>query len=134
MDRDRQLRPIADWHRRNDEVRVPPAARSAFGLPLKGAFQVKSQINQARWFGHWSKAVLLIGWGALVVSTKDNFLRPRWIKKQTKLHELFVCFSVLGGISVFKLLRLVLGPVALAITLRLLQTFRPQITEPAVAD
>ena len=95
---------------------------------------MKSQINQARWFGHWIKAVLLIGWGALVVSTIDNFLRPRLIKKQTKLHELFVCFSVLGGIGVFGLLGLVLGPVVLAITLGLLQTFRPQITGPAVAD
>jgi predicted PurR-regulated permease PerM len=40
------------------------------------------------------------------------------------LHELFVFFSVLGGISVFGLLGIVLGPVILAITLGLLQTFR----------
>lgn len=74
--------------------------------------------------GHWTKAVLLILWGALVISTIDNFLRPRLIKNQTRLHELFVFFSVLGGISVFGLLGIVLGPVVLAITLGLLQTFR----------
>ena len=82
--------------------------------------------------GHWSKALLLIVWGALVVSTIDNFLRPKLIKNQTKLHELFVFFSVLGGISVFGLLGLVLGPVVLAITLGLLQTFRP--SESVAAD
>jgi predicted PurR-regulated permease PerM len=47
------------------------------------------------------------------------------IRNQTKLHELFVFFSVLGGISVFGLLGIVLGPVVLAITLGLLQTFQP---------
>jgi predicted PurR-regulated permease PerM len=40
------------------------------------------------------------------------------------LHELFVFFSVLGGISVFGLLGIVLGPVVLAITLGLLQAFQ----------
>jgi predicted PurR-regulated permease PerM len=80
--------------------------------------------------GHWTKAVLLIVWGALIVSTIDNFLRPKLIRNQTKLHELFVFFSVLGGISVFGLLGIVLGPVVLAITLGLLQTFQP----PSTAD
>ena len=49
-----------------------------------------------------------------MVSTIDNFLRPKLIRNQTKLHELFVFFSVLGGISVFGLLGLILGPVVLA--------------------
>ncbi len=74
--------------------------------------------------GHWTKALLLVIWGALVISTLDNFLRPKLVGTQTKLHELFIFFSVLGGISVFGLLGLVLGPVVLAITLGLLQTFR----------
>jgi len=76
--------------------------------------------------GHWTKAVILIVWGAAVVSTIDNFLRPRLIRNQTRLHELFVFFSVLGGISVFGVLGIVLGPVVLAITLGLLQTFESQ--------
>jgi predicted PurR-regulated permease PerM len=76
--------------------------------------------------GHWTKAVILVVWGGLVISTVDNFLRPKLIRNQTRLHELFVFFSVLGGISVFGLLGIVLGPVVLAITLGLLQTFRPQ--------
>jgi predicted PurR-regulated permease PerM len=79
--------------------------------------------------GHWTKAILLILWGALVISTIDNFLRPKLIKNQTKLHELFVFFSVLGGMSVFGLLGIVLGPVVLAITLGLLQTFKQENDE-----
>jgi predicted PurR-regulated permease PerM len=79
--------------------------------------------------GHWTKGILLILWGALVISTIDNFLRPKLIKNQTKLHELFVFFSVLGGMSVFGLLGIVLGPVVLAITLGLLQAFKRENDE-----
>jgi magnesium-transporting ATPase (P-type) len=59
----------------------------------------------------------------------DNLLRPRLIKNQTKLHELFVFFSVLGGISLFGLVGIVMGPVVLAITLGLLSTFKAVVRE-----
>ena len=98
-------------------------------IPLAGSFLVWLPLAIYLMIGgHWTKGVLLIVWGALVVSTVDNFLRPRLIKNQTRLHELFVFFSVLGGISVFGLLGIVLGPVVLAITLGLLQTFQPHDT------
>lgn len=74
--------------------------------------------------GHWTKAIILALWGALVISTIDNFLRPKLIKGRTKLHELLVFFSVIGGLKVFGVLGIVLGPVVLAITLALLETFR----------
>ena len=78
---------------------------------------------------HWGKAILLGLWGLLVISTIDNFLRPKLIRNQTKLHELFVFFAILGGINVFGLLGIVLGPVILAITLGLLQTFKQEKSE-----
>ena len=94
-------------------------------IPLAGSFLVWLPLSIYLMVnGHWTKAILLIIWGALVVSTIDNFLRPKLVGNQTKLHELFIFFSVLGGISVFGLLGIVLGPVVLAITLGLLQTFR----------
>ena len=96
-------------------------------IPLAGSFliwlplAIYLMIN-----GHWTKALLLILWGALAISTIDNFLRPKLVGNQTRMHELFIFFSVLGGISVFGLLGIVLGPVVLAITLGLLQTFQPR--------
>ena len=104
-------------------------------IPIAGSFLVWLPLSiYLVATGHWMKATLLIAWGALVVSTIDNFLRPKLIKKQAKLHELFVLFSVLGGLSVFGLLGIVLGPVVLAITLGLLQTFRHQTLELSMAD
>jgi predicted PurR-regulated permease PerM len=96
-------------------------------IPIAGSFLVWLPLSLYLMAGgHWTKAVLLIIWGGLVVSTIDNFLRPKLLRRQTKLHELFVFFSVLGGISVFGLIGIVLGPVVLAITLGLLQTFQRQ--------
>jgi predicted PurR-regulated permease PerM len=66
----------------------------------------------------------LVAWGAFVIGTADNFLRPKLVGERTKLHELFIFFSVLGGLNVFGVLGLVLGPVVLAITLALLDVMR----------
>lgn len=94
-------------------------------IPVAGSFMVWVPLSVYLVLnGHWPKAIFLIAWGALVVSTIDNFLRPKLIKNRTQLHELFVFFSVLGGISVFGLVGIVLGPVVLAITLGLLDTLR----------
>ena len=104
-------------------------------IPIAGSFLVWLPLSiYLMATGHWTKAVLLILWGALVVSTIDNFLRPRLIKNQTRLHELFVFFSVLGGISVFGLLGIVLGPVVLAVTIGLLETFKRPTVKPLSTD
>lgn len=96
-------------------------------IPIAGSFLVWLPLSIYLMVGgYWTRAVILIVWGALVISTIDNFLRPKLVGGQTRLHELLIFFSVLGGISVFGLLGIVLGPVVLAITLGLLQTFQKQ--------
>jgi len=63
-------------------------------------------------------------WGALVIGSIDNFLRPKLVGERTRLHELLVFFSVLGGLQVFGVLGIVLGPVIVAITIALLDVLR----------
>jgi len=74
--------------------------------------------------GHWGKAAILTAWGALVIGSIDNFLRPKLVGGKTKLHELLIFFSVLGGLQVFGVLGLVVGPVIVAVTLALMDVFR----------
>jgi predicted PurR-regulated permease PerM len=112
-------------------------------IPMAGAFivWVPAAIFLAV-TGHWVKAVLLVAWGAFVIGTADNFLRPKLVGEKTKLHELFIFFSVLGGLQVFGVLGLVLGPVVLAITLALLEVMRhadrppvaPTASEPSFIE
>jgi predicted PurR-regulated permease PerM len=91
--------------------------------------------------GHWVKALLLTLWGAGVIGMLDNVLRPRLVGKRTRLHELLVFFSVIGGLAVFGPLGLVVGPVVVAITLGLLDVFRQlqrqasvTVKEPSVIE
>jgi predicted PurR-regulated permease PerM len=94
-------------------------------IPVAGSFLVWLPASLYLLFtGHWTRATLLALWGLLVISSIDNFLRPKLIRGRTRLHELFVFFAVLGGLSVFGVLGIVLGPVVLAITLMLLDTYR----------
>jgi predicted PurR-regulated permease PerM len=82
--------------------------------------------------GHWPKALALALWGALVIGTIDNILRPKLVGEKARLHELLIFFSVLGGLQVWGPLGLVLGPVMIAITLALFDIFKHM--DPAFRD
>lgn len=74
--------------------------------------------------GETGKAIALALVGALVISTIDNFLRPRLVGGRTGLHELVVFFAVLGALDLFGLVGLLVGPALLALTWALLDLFR----------
>jgi predicted PurR-regulated permease PerM len=94
-------------------------------IPMLGAFIV--WVPAALYLGltgHWVSALILTVWGALVIGSVDNFLRPKLVGERTRLHELLIFFSVLGGLQVFGVLGIVLGPVIVAITIALLDLLR----------
>jgi predicted PurR-regulated permease PerM len=64
--------------------------------------------------GAWPKAILLAIWGAAVVSSVDNFLRPRLVGGRVGLSELVMFFALLGGLRAFGVVGIVLGPVIFA--------------------
>jgi predicted PurR-regulated permease PerM len=59
-------------------------------------------------------AVLAVLCGA-VAGNLDNIMRPRLVGKDTEMHDLFVLFGTLGGISMFGLLGIILGPIVAAL-------------------
>jgi predicted PurR-regulated permease PerM len=63
--------------------------------------------------GHTWKAVILFGWGAGVVSTIDNVLRPLLAGKGVKLNGILLFLGMFGGMAAFGLMGLFLGPIAL---------------------
>lgn len=74
--------------------------------------------------GHPYKAVLLIIWGGVVIGSVDNFLRPRLVGKKTGMHDLLIFFSVLGGLQVFGILGIFVGPVVVAVSLSIVEVFK----------
>lgn len=101
-------------------------------IPMAGAFLVwvPAAIYLAI-IGSYIKAAILVGWGLLVISSIDNFLSPRLVGRRARLHELLIFFSVLGGIQVFGVLGLVLGPVLTAVTLALIEMMRQSHRPPS---
>jgi predicted PurR-regulated permease PerM len=71
--------------------------------------------------GHWLKASILTGWGAFVIGTVDNLLYPTLVGTKMQLHTVPVLFSVLGGIGLFGISGIVLGPLTLTTAVTLLR-------------
>lgn len=64
-------------------------------------------------------------WGACVVSTIDNVIKPIVLHGQSKLHPLFALLSVLGGVTALGPIGIFVGPIAVAFlqaALTMLQT------------
>jgi len=86
-------------------------------LPVIGAWPV--WVPATIWLlfgGHLGRAFVLVAICAAVGGTVDNFLRPLLISGRAHLSGLLVFISVLGGISVFGMLGIVLGPIVVATT------------------
>lgn len=65
--------------------------------------------------GHNGAAVALLLWSAVVVSTIDNFLRPRLVGRDTRMSDLLILLSTLGGIIFFGPVGFVVGPIVAAL-------------------
>ncbi len=75
------------------------------------------------------KGIILMVWGAGVVSSVDNFLRPYLVSDRTQMHPLILFFSIFGGIQVFGFLGIFLGPVLASLFVALIKILQSQIHE-----
>jgi predicted PurR-regulated permease PerM len=83
--------------------------------------------------GQWWQAGVLLGICGGIAGTIDNLLRPRLVGRDTKLPDLLVLVSTLGGLGLFGIAGLVVGPLVAALFLTLWEilgeVYRPA-TEP----
>lgn len=70
-------------------------------------------------------------WGLLVVSTIDNFLRPLFIGKEAKLPFFLLFFGILGGIKMYGLVGLLVGPLVVASVMAFAQIYLEVFPTPA---
>ncbi|MBI1335044.1 MAG: AI-2E family transporter [Armatimonadetes bacterium] len=84
--------------------------------------------------GDLVKAAVVLGVGFLIVSQIDNVLKPYFISNQVSLHPLAIFFFVLGGISLFGPIGLMVGPMILTIFLALVDYTRGLLNLPEVHD
>ncbi len=65
--------------------------------------------------GHYTAGIGLLIWCGTVVSGVDNFLRPWLVGKDTKMSDLVILISTLGGIALFGPVGFVIGPIVAAL-------------------
>jgi predicted PurR-regulated permease PerM len=74
---------------------------------------------------------------ALIVGSVDNVLRPRLVGQDTKMHELLIFFSTLGGLMFFGAMGFILGPILAALLVTAWEmfgiAFRTALAEPGSA-
>ena len=80
---------------------------------------------------HLWPAVGMMVWCLIAGLTCDNILRPRLIRGEAQVHPLLTFFSVLGGLSLFGLVGLILGPLVLAVLLSLLAIYQDYFLLPS---
>ena len=74
--------------------------------------------------GHLIKAILLALYGGLFVSWIDNFLRPYIVSRKTKISTVIIIIGMIGGLLIFGILGLIIGPLILAYLLLILDAYR----------
>jgi len=101
-------------------------------IPLVGTAVIWGPI--AMWLaidGEIMKALILVGYGVLVIGMADNFLRPLLVGRHMEAHPLLLFFGTLGGIALFGFAGIVLGPVVVALLNVTVRLFRREFARSA---
>lgn len=81
------------------------------------------------------RGIGLAAFCGLVVGSVDNVLRPRLVGQDTRLHDLLIFFSTLGGLLLFGVVGFILGPILAALFVTAWEmfgsAFRGVLAEPA---
>ena len=92
-------------------------------------------------FGHPGKGIFELIWGGVfVVAISDYVIRPRLVGGESELPSLVTFAALFGGVEVFDLKGLILGPVLMSLAVAVLRLYasetrlRRHLTEKPVAE
>lgn len=83
--------------------------------------------------GHTPQAIGMIIWGVLVVGLVDNFVSPRLIGKNLKMHPVLALLSILGGVQLFGFLGFLFGPIIMAVLIALVDIYSKDLKQDQVS-
>ena len=77
--------------------------------------------------GSYIKGIIVLVFGTLIVSQVDNFLRPYMVSGKTSLHPLILFFAIAGGVALFGLVGIVVGPLVAAMFMTLVEIIEMKV-------
>lgn len=94
-------------------------------VPVLGTFSIWGPITVYLFLEDATgRAFVLLLIGTFGISMVDNILKPIIIGGRTKMPTLLIFFSVIGGIKLFGLIGLIMGPLVVALFISVLEIFR----------
>ena len=104
-------------------------------IPLFGAAIIWAPIGIIMCFtGPIWKGILFLILSSITISFLDNFLRPFFLKERIKVHPLIIFFAILGGIQLFGVNGLLLGPLVIIFFFTILDILSNNETETSLSD
>ncbi|OGJ19017.1 hypothetical protein A3K73_07770 [Candidatus Pacearchaeota archaeon RBG_13_36_9] len=79
--------------------------------------------------GRTTAAVGLLIYGLVVISWIDNIIRPLIVSRRTKINSAIILVSMVGGLFVFGVLGLILGPLIISYLILIIEIFRNKKTD-----
>lgn len=102
-------------------------------VPMVGAGLIWFPIGVgALLLGHVWEGATILAFGAFVISTVDNLLRPRLVGRDAEMHPLIVFFATVGGIIKFGFFGFVIGPIIAALFLALLKIYEEEFSKQLI--
>ncbi len=93
---------------------IPMIGVGIVWLPIAVILLVTGQV----WQG-----VFVLVFSVGIISTIDNFLRPKLVGRDTQMHPLMVFFATLGGLTFFGFPGFIIGPIIASLALALLDIY-----------
>ena len=84
--------------------------------------------------GDMGKATILALWGLIAIGLIDNLLYPFVVGQRMRMHSLPVFFAILGGLIVFGVAGMILGPVVFSVTHALVEIWRRRTANGRAAE
>ncbi|MDL2256635.1 AI-2E family transporter [Bacteroidales bacterium OttesenSCG-928-I14] len=88
-----------------------------------GAIWVPLAINLLIGGNIW-QAILLVAWGALVISSVDNLIRMIFMKKRANVHPLVTLLGIILGMNLFGFWGIIFGPFIISGFMMLLKIYK----------
>jgi predicted PurR-regulated permease PerM len=93
-------------------------------LPIIGPFVIWVPVSVYLLSQGNTVSAIGVGFFGIIASSIDNILRPLIVSRRTKLHSAVVLTGMIGGLFLFGILGLIIGPLILAYLLIILEIYR----------
>lgn len=101
-------------------------------LPFGGPIVWVSVVLYLLAIAEYGRALILLGWGVLAISSADNVIRPLIIGGRTQIPTVLLFFGILGGLQAYGFLGVFLGPVLIATLVAFVRIYREEYAGESV--